>query len=228
MGVCGRCQKRLGFGVAECPACASRAGQQPWATRSPSPPAAANAAGAPVGSTRGPSGPPSTRRAPLRASGRGGELELSADQITITRSGVAGFLVHGLAGVKSIPLDSITAVQFRQAGPLVNGFIQFSIVGGVESRRGMWDAAADENTVVFTRAEEPEFQRIHRALESYRQQRRSAATAPLVVTVQGAAAPPESGIESELAQLERLAALRERGVLTDDEFARKKRQILGE
>ena len=37
---------------------------------------------------------------------------------------------------------------------------------------------------------------------------------------------PGSGMDDELAQLEKLADLKERGVLSDEEFAEQKRRIL--
>lgn len=154
-----------------------------------------------------------------------GVLELTDDAITIRREGFASLLLHGLKGDKIIPLESITAVQFRAAGTLVNGYIQFSILGGVESRRGVFDAAADENTVVFTDREEPDFRRLHRELERYRQERRRGAAATMAGATPMA---PASRVASEIEQLERLVSLRERGVLSDAQFERKKREILGE
>jgi hypothetical protein len=40
-------------------------------------------------------------------------------------------------------------------------------------------------------------------------------------------APPSSGVDDRLMQLEKLADLKERGVLSDTEFAEQKRRILG-
>ena len=38
-------------------------------------------------------------------------------------------------GEKRIPISSIKAVQWKPAGPLVNGFIQFTVPGGLFTLR---------------------------------------------------------------------------------------------
>jgi hypothetical protein len=56
------------------------------------------------------------------------------------------------------------------------------------------------------------------------------ASQPEPVVYAEPAPPPQpagSGAEDELAQLEKLADLKERGVLTEEEFAAQKRRILG-
>lgn len=72
--------------------------------------------------------------------------------ITILRT---GFLARASVGKgeKPIPLAHVTAIQFKPAGPLVNGFIQFTVSGGNERRsrfgQQTTDGAGDENSVVF-------------------------------------------------------------------------------
>ena len=56
---------------------------------------------------------------------------------------------HGFKGSKSIPYKSITSVQFRAAGGMLIGFIQFGILGGIENTAGMASAVFDENSVPF-------------------------------------------------------------------------------
>ena len=85
----------------------------------------------------------------MEMNGVGEVLQVFEDKITITPKGVLGFLAKGLKGTKTIPIASITAIQFREAG-LVNGYLQFTIPGGVESRGGALAAARDENTFMFS------------------------------------------------------------------------------
>ncbi|WP_371354944.1 DUF4429 domain-containing protein, partial [Salmonella sp. M175] len=73
-------------------------------------------------------------------------LEAFADKVTITpKRNAASILIRGMKGSKSIPYTSITAIQFREANP-INGYIQFSILGGVESGGGFMAAIGDENS----------------------------------------------------------------------------------
>ena len=83
-----------------------------------------------------------------------GSLSFDGRAVTITREGFLARASHG-RGEKRIPLKAIQAVQWKDAGRLTNGFIQFTVAGGVEStaQKGGRTAAAagDENSVVFTR-----------------------------------------------------------------------------
>jgi hypothetical protein len=77
------------------------------------------------------------------------DLEIFEDKLVITPRGVMGFLTKGLKGSKEIPYASITAVQFKEAGLVFSGYIQFTLPGGNESKGGIFAATRDENTVMF-------------------------------------------------------------------------------
>jgi len=57
-------------------------------------------------------------------------ITVSEDAVTI----IPRALYHGFVGEKRIPYTIITAVQFKEAGGWLAGFIQFSIRGGTEWR----------------------------------------------------------------------------------------------
>lgn len=115
-------------------------------------------------------------------------------------------LYFGFKGDKRIPYANITSVQFREPGSWIAGYIQFTIKGAME-----WHGpvAQDENAVVFD-APADEF----RDLGDFIQAKMAAA--------QGGAAAPS--LADELAKL---AALRDQGILTEDEFATQKAKLLG-
>lgn len=81
--------------------------------------------------------------------GVNGQIAVYEDRIIIERRGVLGFMTQGLAGTKTIPMDSIMSVQFKKGNMLTNGFIQFGILGGREGRGGVFNATQDENTVMI-------------------------------------------------------------------------------
>lgn len=58
-------------------------------------------------------------------------------------------VTNGLAGSKTIPMSSIQNIQLKKAGALINGFIQFGILGGIEKQSGITGAVSDENSIVF-------------------------------------------------------------------------------
>jgi len=150
--------------------------------------------------------------------GHNGQVTFDGHFVTIVRKGFLARATIG-KGEKRIPLSSITAVQLKPAGPMVNGFIQFSLPGGNEGRSKFGsqstDAARDENTVMFTRKQQPAFDELRGQLERAIVARHAPATA--------AGAGPAPDLAD---QLGKLAALRDAGVLTDEEFAVQKARLL--
>ncbi len=153
----------------------------------------------------------------MRVEGVNANLLLLEDRVRIQRREERTFLNQGFRREREILLSQIASIRFRKATTLGNGFIQFVLSGG----RGVADSdvARDENTILFRSARQAEFERIKAAIEM----RKSAA---------GAVLPhyqpqPQSRTPSYIEELEQLASLRDKGIITEDEFAAKKRQILG-
>jgi len=141
--------------------------------------------------------------------GYNGTLVLNNSGVVIKR-GAKGFLLGGgmLRGDKSIPYSSIVAVQLKKAG-LVAGYIQLTLMGGSEAKGGMFQSATDENSVnfhaygknneIFEEAKEIIEKKIHQS----------------------------KGQNSDADDLEKFAQLRDKGILTEEEFQAKKKQLLG-
>ena len=148
----------------------------------------------------------------ITAKGHNGTVAFDGAFIIITREGFMARTTFG-KGEKRIPVRSLSAVQLKQPGGLTNGFIQFTIAGGRESsaRKGNRTVAAanDENSVLFTKAQQAVFAELRDAINE------------ALANPEGSAGPDLAG------QLQKLAALRDQGVLTEDEFAAKKADILG-
>lgn len=92
--------------------------------------------------------------------GINGQIELSYSKIDITRREVKSFLSHGFDGTKTIFLRQLTALQFKEAGNVTNGYIQFIFPGSLEDKGGLFSATRDENTVMFTKAQQPKFEEL--------------------------------------------------------------------
>jgi hypothetical protein len=95
---------------------------------------------------------------------------------------------------------------------MTNGYIQFGFFGGTEAKGGLFQATRDENSVMFTAAQHNTFQRIKSAIEEQRNKLNS---------------PKSNATNSGIDDLEKLANLRDKGILTEEEFVAKKKQILG-
>lgn len=150
----------------------------------------------------------------MQVKGHNGTVEFDGTSVTITR---AGFLARASVGKgrKRIPLAHITAVQFKPAGLLVNGFIAFTLGGGNEQRsqfgRQTLDAVHDENSVIFWTRQQPDFERLRDAVEA-------AMAAP---------ASGHTGAADAVDQLRRLSELRDAGVVSAEEFDTAKARLLG-
>jgi len=106
----------------------------------------------------------------MEAKGSNGVISFDGRIVRITRRGVRGMSLHG-KGDKAIPLQSLGSVQMKPAGRLSEGFLQFGVVGGVERntiRRkrtyGGEGAVSDENSVMFKRKHQPEFEAVRNAI----------------------------------------------------------------
>ena len=155
-------------------------------------------------------------RMATEAKGRNGTVVFDGNFVSIQCKGFVARATIG-KGEKRIPLASIAAVQWKQAGPMVNGFIQFTVPGGKERRSSFGkqshDAIRDENSVMFTKAQMPAFEKLRDAIEQAIVTR----SAP-----QSAVAAPANVPE----QIQQLASLRDQGILNDAEFDAKKADLL--
>lgn len=94
----------------------------------------------------------------VKATGKNGIAEFDGVLIKITKTGGVGtFFNQGVQGDRYIVAKSVTAVEFRETGKGGNGFIAFDFPGKNPPRGGVFDALADENAVVFTSDQLPEF-----------------------------------------------------------------------
>lgn len=143
----------------------------------------------------------------ITATGVNGRMAFDGSLLTITRKGI------GNKGQKTIPLASVGGIQIRPATMLANGFIQLSVVGEVSRSKGgigrLQNAANDENAIIFTKKHTPE-------IEAFRDAVLAAQSVPTPT-------PAQPDVADQLAKL---ATLRDSGVLTEDEFAAAKTELL--
>lgn len=146
----------------------------------------------------------------MEAVGTNGQLELLETKIRIRRKGLVALIHHGLKGDKEILLSSITSIRFQPAGVLNPGYIHFSFQGGQELH-GVGAATRDENAVLFKRRHQDAFEAIKSEIEK------------TMIAIADSTSPR---YQSNLDEIAKLADLRDRGIVTQDEFDAKKKQIL--
>lgn len=147
----------------------------------------------------------------MEAKGHNGQLEMTQSLIRIKRKGALAFLSQGLKGDKEILISQISSIQFKKAGTFgFNGYIQFAFVGGQEAKGGIFQGTQDENTVMFRVSQQQAFEAFRDELLKRITRMKSSAKEP-------------SGLE----ELEKLASLRDKGIVSEEEFQQKKKKILG-
>ncbi|MCD8290842.1 MAG: SHOCT domain-containing protein [Prevotella sp.] len=148
--------------------------------------------------------------------GVNGQLTVYDDKVVIERKGFLAFGTHGLAGAKTIPIASIQSVQFKAGGAMVNGFIQFGVLGGIEGKGGVFKATEDENTVMLRMGEQSDIgEKIKNYIEQCILERSKSQAATGSQTVSAA---------DEVIKMKQLLDM---GIITEEEFDRKKRELLG-
>ena len=91
---------------------------------------------------------------------------------------------------------------------MTNGYIQFSFLGGKEAKGALFQAVKDENSIMFRISQQDDFKNVKSVIESLLSQ----------------SIPAKSNF-SFADEIEKYAKLKEKGVITDDEFIKKKREL---
>ncbi|HET7657052.1 MAG TPA: DUF4429 domain-containing protein [Bacillales bacterium] len=122
-------------------------------------------------------------------------------------------LIGSGKGEKEIRLKNISGVQLKKPG-IINGYIQFSFSGSSDQKgRSTLSAAKDENTIVVnSKKQYAEMVKAKELIEKYQDEMDSGSGHATL---------------SQADELKKYAELKEQGILSEEEFAEKKKQILG-
>jgi hypothetical protein len=151
----------------------------------------------------------------MEVKGMNGQIEIDDNWLTIKRKGGFALVTQGLKGDKRISIATISSVQFKSATSLTNGYIQFATSSG-ENAGGILSAGTDENSVIFQKKHQTEFEKLRDLIESK------------VVARANNSGAVTNIVQSDLAdQILKLSALVDQGILTQDEFQAQKQKLLG-
>lgn len=152
----------------------------------------------------------------MEALGQTGHLELLENKLRIKRK-VGGAITQLLGGVpreKVILLKDISSINYSPAikWRKAYGFIQFVVKGAktVSSER-LANVQKDENAIVFSWRDASDFQKIKDTIED-----------KISSIREGGAISTSSNLD----ELEKLASLHDKGIITDEEFEAKKKELL--
>ncbi|MCL2559784.1 MAG: SHOCT domain-containing protein [Turicibacter sp.] len=143
-------------------------------------------------------------------------ITLDQTGITIDKKGLLNAMTVGITGAKKVPFASITGVHFKERGKITSGVLQFSILGVAAAASGLSGAAEDKYAVMFAnKEEEKKAMQIRDFVDE---------------KISGGGAFGGTTIVQEKSPAEEVKALKElldMGVLTQEEFDRKKKELLG-
>ena len=144
--------------------------------------------------------------------GHNGTLMLNDTGITIKR-GAKGFLFGRgmLRGDKTFPYSSVAAIQLKKAG-MTAGYLQFTLVGGREAKPGLKESITDENSITFQAwgHNNKMFLEAKQLIEQRMLGSRTGIVQPI----------------NNAEELAKFSELRDKGVMTEEEFQKKKQQLL--
>lgn len=146
--------------------------------------------------------------------GANGQLYVYENKVEITRKGVWARANQGLKGTKTIPISSIKSIQVKKSG-FVQGYIQFGISGSVENQGGYQAANYDENTITFL---DTSSNQIALNIKAYIEDKIVNKANSQSTVIQ----PSYSGAD----ELKKYKELLDDGIITQDEFDAKKKQLL--
>ncbi|MEP9359087.1 SHOCT domain-containing protein [Sphingomonas sp. KR3-1] len=118
---------------------------------------------------------------------------------------------YGFLGTKRVPRANITSVSWKEPGDWVAGFMVLDILGEQRPSPHASPNVQNQNRLQYDRADRDKFAELRDWIEAGRTSK---------------ADPPSVGL-SVADEIAKLGALRQQGLLTDEEFSAQKAKLLG-
>ena len=146
-------------------------------------------------------------------------LEVYETYLTISHMQTGSLLKNlargGALGEKRINFADLTSIQLKEPSGITVGFLQFAFPGSVESHGGIVDSINDENSIPIM----PDMVGTAREIVNFIEKKRDELRRPQVVVAQQSASAAD--------ELLKFKTLLDAGVLTQEEFDTKKKELLG-
>lgn len=136
---------------------------------------------------------------------------LEGSFLRIKRKGLTNVINHGLDGEKSIDLRNVTSVQLKEPR-ITTGYLQFAFSGSNEGKSGVFEAVKDENTIAFIKKDSEKAHEIKKYAENIMNSKYNSTPT----------ASPASASE----EIRKYKELLDDGIISEEEFQTKKKQLL--
>lgn len=153
--------------------------------------------------------------------GMGGKsiIKIDGNTLTISRPGLMSKISLGFTGDKTVMINQISGVQIKKVG-LARGYIQFIMAGTKEAKSGIIGGKIDENIVYsdsFFKNKNNQinsnFEEIKKYIEEFNSNQNGNTT-----IIQNVKSPVE--------QVKELKELLDMGAISQEEFDKKKKELL--
>ncbi len=153
--------------------------------------------------------------------GMGGKsiIKIDGNTLTISRPGLMSKMSLGFTGDKTVMINQISGVQIKKVG-LARGYIQFIMAGTKEAKSGIIGGKIDENIVYsdsFFKNKNNQinsnFEEIKKYIEEFNSNQNGNTT-----IIQNVKSPVE--------QVKELKELLDMGAISQEEFDKKKKELL--
>lgn len=142
-------------------------------------------------------------------------LSVYEDCVSFTPKGFLGFAGKGLAGERKIFYKDISSVQFRKSTKLLSGFIEFYFAGHNTQKQGggLFVGTNNDNRFTFYHKYLPDMLKINDYIQS---------------KINNPAATNATDTTGDnVAELKKYKQLLDDGVITQEDYDAKKKQLLG-
>ncbi len=142
------------------------------------------------------------------------------DRIELTHKGLIGFLTQGLQGTKTYYYSDISTIQFKNCG-WTSGFFEFTFPGSVDQQGGALFGINNDNRFTFgapTIGKAEEIAKKMALINEFLQKKIREAK-----NNRSASAPTLSAAD----EIKKFKELFDQGIISQDEFEAKKKQLLG-
>lgn len=144
-------------------------------------------------------------------------LTVYDDCVSFKHKGAIGFFTKGIQGERKIYYKQIASIQYKNASSLLSGFIEFYLDGhhGSKQGGGMLSGTQNENRFYFYKKHQSDMSKAY----EYIQDKVKLAHSTIVET--------KANDNSSADELRKFKQLLDEGIITDEEFQSKKKEILG-
>lgn len=147
-------------------------------------------------------------------------MRVYEDKIELTQKGAIGFLTQGLKGTKTYFYSDISTIQFKNCG-MTAGFFEFTFSGGNDKKGGVFSGSKNDNRFTFGKptlgAAKKLAVEMNEINEYIQNKLKECKTTKTIIN----SAP------SEADEIKKFKELLDQGIITQEEFDLKKKQLLG-